>query len=388
MKNILIIHQSSELYGSDKTILMLVLGLNKSKYNPTIVLPSEGPLKEEFEKKGIKVIIAPVLKVHRKLFFPKNFLTFLKEYKKSLNILNTLHKEQKFDLVYSQTLAVLVGIIFAQKNKIKHLWHVHEIIEKPKVINTIFTKLLSLKSNHKAVYNSQETMGFWAKSEKLKAKSECIVNGLDINDKPKISEEEIKKVRNDFYKVNSDKIVIGLVGRINKWKGQQLLLKAFDILEEKNSNIKLVFLGSPPDNQEIFLTELEDKIKEFQLESKAEIIPFQKNIWKFWEAIDIAVVPSTEPEPFGMVAVEAMLCKKPVIAANHGGLTEIVLHNQTGFLFEPNNENQLAEYLQKLIDNSDLRDDFGKNGYQRVLDYFSLDKHIQKFEQIFEEVLK
>jgi len=61
------------------------------------------------------------------------------------------------------------------------------------------------------------------------------------------------------------------------------------------------------------------------------IIPFQKEISKFWQSIDIAVVPSIEPEPFGLVAVEAMLANKPVIASNHGGLTEIIINNYNGF---------------------------------------------------------
>lgn len=75
----------------------------------------------------------------------------------------------------------------------------------------------------------------------------------------------------------------------------------------------------------------------------------------------MAVVPSTEPEPFGMVAIEAMLASKPVVAANHSGLTEIVIHNETGFLVELNNIIALKEALEKLINNPELRISFGKN---------------------------
>ena len=53
MKNILFIHQSAELYGSDKTLLLLLKYLDKSKYNPLVVLPNEGPLKQELEKENI-----------------------------------------------------------------------------------------------------------------------------------------------------------------------------------------------------------------------------------------------------------------------------------------------------------------------------------------------
>jgi glycosyltransferase involved in cell wall biosynthesis len=165
-------------------------------------------------------------------------------------------------------------------------------------------------------------------------------------------------------------------------------LKAFHILSKNHSNIKLVFIGSPPPNQEVFEINLIEKIKEFQLGQRVLIIPFQEEIGKFWDSIDIAVVPSTEPEPFGMVVIEAMLASKPVVASNHGGPTEIVLDNETGFLFEPNNEDSLAMALEKLIYNPELRKTFGAKGNQRAKAVFSLDSHVQHFEKIFEALLE
>ncbi|RTY95919.1 glycosyltransferase family 4 protein [Flavobacterium sp. GT3R68] len=388
MKSILFIHQSAELYGSDKTILMFISELDKTKYYPVVVLPFEGPLKEELEKNNIKVVIAPVLKLYRKMFTPKNLVKIFKEYKDGIKMLDQLHQEHDFKLVYSHTLAALIGILFAKKRNIKHLWHVQEIIATPKIFNRAFKKILAIESNHKVVYDSKETMNFWIENNKiLTDKSEFVWNGIDVHQKVDYSAEEINKVRKDYLLSNDREIVIALVGRINSWKGQQLLLSAFHILTETHSNIKLVFLGSAPPNQEIFETNLKEKIREYHLEQKVTIIPFQKEIGKFWDAIDIAVVPSTQPEPFGMVVIEAMLSKKPVVASNHGGPTEIVIDDETGFLFIPNNENSLAEALNKLIVNPELRKEFGIKGHQRAIDYFSLESHVQHFERIFEEII-
>lgn len=149
----------------------------------------------------------------------------------------------------------------------------------------------------------------------------------------------------------------------------------------------MVFIGSAPPNQDFFVTDLEDNIRKFNLSERAIIIPFQKNIWKFWDSIDIAVVSSTEPEPFGMVAIEAMAAKKPVIAANHGGLTEIVLPRETGFLFEPGNEHDLAKYLKILLNDPEKRKTFGDRGFERASTVFSLENHVQEFERIFREVM-
>lgn len=389
MKSILFIHQSAELYGSDKTILMFISNLDKQKYFPVVLLPFDGPLKTEFEKNNIKVVIAPVLKLYRKMFTPTNILKFCKEYKDGLKIIDKLHQEHNFSIVYSHTLAALIGIRFAAKNKIKHLWHVQEIIAKPKLFNKGFIKLLSLKSNDVAVYDSKTTMEFWIDgNKKLAEKSKYICNALDVNDKPEANLEVINQIRTEIFKVQKDDVVISLVGRINSWKGQQLLLEAFKNTAEKYPNTKLVFIGSAPPNQEFFETDLIHKIQKYNLSERVLIIPFQQNIWQFWDSIDIAVVPSTEPEPFGMVAIEAMLAKKPVIAANHGGLTETVVHNETGIHFTPNDADELSKALSILIEDKNKRTKFGEKGFERVHLHFSLEKHVSQFEEIFEKLLQ
>jgi glycosyltransferase involved in cell wall biosynthesis len=388
MKTILVIHQSAELYGSDKTMLYFLSELDKTKYLPIIVLPFDGPLKIELEKNNIKVVIAPVLKLYRKMFTPKNIFKFIKEYYQGIKILNALNKEYKFDLVYTHTLAALIGILFAKKRNIKHLWHVQEIIAKPKVFNFLFKKILSLDCNHKVVYDSIATMNFWIENNlKLAEKSEAVWNGIETKNSKSFTDAELHEVRENYFFATNNEIVIALVGRINSWKGQQLLLQSFKTVIEKHKNIKLVYLGSAPPNQTIFETELRNKIKEYNLESNVILIPFQKEIEKFWNSIDIAVVPSTEPEPFGMVVIEAMLAKKPVIASNHGGPTEIVVGNETGILFEPNNHNSLSDALEKLIQDEQLRKIYGENGFKRVHNTFSLENHVNHFEKIFEELL-
>lgn len=381
MINILFIHQSAELYGSDKTLLLLLEHLDRTKFYPVVVLPFDGPLKKELEKHHIKVVLAPVLKLYRKMFHPKNIAQFLKDRKTSLSVLDELNTQHPFDLVYSNTLAVLLGVYFAKKTKIKHLWHVHEIIASPKIFTKLFTKLLSSAVNTKIIYNSKATALFWNTNPKIISKSELVLNGLETNN-VFISEADRLKIRLDLFR-SKNEIIIALVGRISRWKGQLFLLESFYELSKKNENIKLVFIGSPPPNQEGFLENLNSKIAEYKMGSKVVLLPFQEDIFTIWQAIDIAVVPSTEPEPFGLVAVEAMLAKKPVVASNHGGLTEIVVQNETGFLVEPNNKEALSEALQKLVENPELRADFGEKGYQRALSVFSVEKYVQEFENLF-----
>jgi glycosyltransferase involved in cell wall biosynthesis len=385
MKNILFIHQSAELYGSDKTLLLLLKNLDKNKFKPIVLLPFDGPLKEALENENIEVVIAPVLKLYRKLFTPKNLIGFFKDIKVAFKIVNELHKKYQFTLIYSNTLAVLLGIMFAWKNNIKHLWHVHEIIEKPSLFKKAFVGLLSLKSNTHIVYNSQATKVFWELNKSIINKGVVIWNGIEIYT-PESSTSELFDIRKNLFLAQPNEIILALVGRISRWKGQMILLDAFNNLVQKNENIKLVFVGAPPPNQEKFQEDLEDRISSFKLNDKVLIIPFQNEIHKIWQAIDIAVVPSTEPEPFGMVAIEAMLAHKPIVGSNHGGLTEIIENNATGFLVTPNSVQDLVIALEKLIQNELLRKEMGEKGYLRVTTAFSVEQYVDSFEKFFEKI--
>lgn len=377
MINILFIHQSADLYGSDKTLLQLLTNLDKSKFNPVVVIPLDGLLKEELELENIKVVIGPVLKLYRKMFMPKNIVLFLKQLKIAVSNLDELNKEHKFDIIYSNTLAVLLGMIYAKKRKIKHIWHVHEIIVHPKMIAYIFPKLLN-KYADVVVCNSKATMDNVVLREKeLINKTLIIHNGLkpQNDDYVKISKEDLGFDKEDF--------IITLIGRINRLKGHKWLLNTFINNFKNNKNIKLLFVGSPVVEQEYYLEEIEDIIKEKNVGDQVKIIGFKKDLRPFLNLTDILAVPSTEAESFGLVALEAMLSKKPVIGSNHGGLTEIIIDNETGFLVEPFNENELAKAIQKLLTNKKMREDFGVKGYERAVNEFSEEKYVTSFETLF-----
>lgn len=377
MINILFIHQSADLYGSDKTLLQLLTYIDRKKFNPIVIIPLDGPLKEELEKINIEVYITPVLKLYRNIVTLKNSIKFFSEYKKAINFLDELNRKHQFDIVYSNTLAVSLGMIYAKKRKIKHVWHVHEIIVHPKIIATIFPKLLN-KYADSIVCNSEATQHNLIEREpQIKAKSIVIHNGVE----PK-TEFQNTFSKSDFG-FNSEDLIITLIGRINRLKGHKLLLNSFINNFADQKNIKLLFVGSPVLGQENHLHEVEEIIKTNNLTEKVKILPFTKNLNSIWQITDIAVIPSTEAESFGLVAVEAMIAKKPVIGSNHGGLTEIIINNETGILVEPNNESELTTAIQQLVDNPKIRLDMGEKGQQRAIETFSIASYIQNFENLF-----
>jgi glycosyltransferase involved in cell wall biosynthesis len=374
LKKILFINQSSELYGSDRTFLLLLHHLDRNSFFPVVILPNEGPLKIELEKLNIEVVIAPVLKLYRDMFRFKNILQFCKDFFSALSILKKLNKKYDFDIVYSNTFAVLIGALFSKKSKIKHIWHVHEIIEHPSIIAWFFPKMAYYFSNL-IICNSEATKRNCVQREpRIEKKCMVIYNGV-----PHLNTMSNSK-KTDFGFDEND-MIITLVGRISRLKGHVFLLKSFKELVAVYSNLKLLFVGSPVPGQEFYLEDVLNYIKDNKLENSVKILPFSFSLDAIWNCTDIAVMPSTEKESFGLVAAEAMLAKKPVIATNHGGLKEIIQNNSTGFLVEPNSVSELSEAITALINNSELRKQMGEKGHDRIITNFSEKSYIKEMER-------
>lgn len=385
MKTILYIHQSADLYGSDKTLLYLLQKLDRNQFKPIVVIPIIGPLKDELEQLGVKTIVSPVLKIVRDQF---GILFFLKFPFLTIHALFSLRKKlkgEKIHLVQSNTLVVFLGFIYAWIYRKKHIWHIHEILGEPQILNKIFARIFYYFSNQ-VVFNSYATKDAYVKDfKKLEKKALVIYNGLDRT--------EVQLI--ELYKMNlkkrlfndSNAFIIAIIGRINNMKGHQLLLKSLNKLFSQETKVKLLIIGSTIESQKQLLVDLKELISELTLNNSILILPFQNNIWPYYDVIDVLIVPSTKPEAFGLVAVEAMLSQKPVIASNHGGITEVVQHEKTGLLFNPNDETDLYIKIKHLIDHPELIEYYGKNGEIMAQEKFSLNKYFNGFVDLYAQLL-
>ena len=380
-KTILFVHQSSDLYGSDKALLLLVKNLNNKLFTPIVVIPRKGPLLNELKKNNIKTIITPVINIHKRMFNFKELFLLPFNLIKSIFKLNKELEDFNIDFIQSNTVVVTLGFIYAKLKRKKHFWHIHEVLESPKIVAIFFSWLVKTFSDF-TIFNSIATQdSFCVRQPKIKKNSIVIYNGLDREEKT-VSNEELQELRKSLL-FSSNDIVLGLVGRINKNKGHLLLLNAFKKIEKNKPNAKLVFIGSPVKGKEYILKDIENHIEKLNLTTKVKIIEFQNEIWKFWDIIDIAIVPSTICESFGLVALEAMLSKKPVIGSNLGALKEVIENNNTGLLFNVNNEESLINSINILMENKSQRIEYGNTGFLRAKELFTSEKYVKQFESYY-----
>ena len=106
----------------------------------------------------------------------------------------------------------------------------------------------------------------------------------------------------------------------------------------------------------------------------------------FYNSPDIFVLPSIQPEPFGLVVIEAMEHKLPVVATNHGGPVEIVNNGKNGYLVDYRNADEMAARIVELLCDESKREAFGRNGYQKKQKVYSVPTMVRRIESIFRKL--
>jgi glycosyltransferase involved in cell wall biosynthesis len=365
---ILVVHQSAELYGSDRSLLELLAGIDRSRFSLIVCLPEHGPLEDALRAKGLEVHVVPLVKVSRRLFSPLGLLGLPLDFLRSARALGRVVQKRKIDLVYTNTLAVLGGALWAKLNGIPHVWHVREIILEPRAVSRFF-QIVANRFSRLLICNSEQTRAWISAAHP--DKSVTVWNGVEVASEEIHSAESRTRAREKLG-LRPNLPLIVMVGRVNAWKGQDLLMDALDRFDGSGAlPFQGVFVGSAPPGQPEFVEQLVQRIAVSPHADKIQLRTFTDAVTDYYRAADILVVPSRKPEPFGRVAIEAMSLGVPVAAASHGGLVEIVDHNVTGILFPPNDAAALADALQTLLRDCALRERLGEAGRCRQKALFS-----------------
>lgn len=385
---VLLVHQSSDMYGSDKVLFMLARGLlTQSRFHPVVVLPMAGPLFDALTESGVEVHVGEVAKVSRAIFTLTGAVHLVRSLRRSIRVLDRIVAGRSVAVVHSNTLAVLAGAGWSVARRKRHLWHVHEILVSPKLVAKSFPRLVSWAS-HRVMSNSKATEK-WLLSEQpqLGPRSVVVCNGLPEVLRPKAL--AVQRFRQCVGASDKD-VVVTLVGRINRMKGHQVLLDAAAALKVRADLPKIVFVivGGPAPGLEKLPDQLKVRATEAGLADRVHFLPFEDDVWPVWFGSDIAVVPSIEPESFGMVAIEAMAAGVPVVASGHGGILDIVCPERTGLLVPPGDALSLADALARLAGDSGLRKEMGRAGAERQRQSFSVESQISRTIGVYEEMVQ
>ena len=213
----------------------------------------------------------------------------------------------------------------------------------------------------------------------LNSKKKFLVIFRGINteyfDSDTIKKKDIDKLK-ATWKIEDNKKIILLPGRLTAWKGQEMFIEAINLFKKSNPELDFVAVILGDDQgRTVFRKKLERLVEQFNLTQNIKFVDNCNVMPVAYYISDVIVSSSIEPEAFGRVSVEAQAMKKPIIASNIGGSKETVIDNKTGLLFESGNPKSLCDKLNEIIKLDSLTLDLmGREGRKNVINRFNIEK--------------
>jgi glycosyltransferase involved in cell wall biosynthesis len=371
-RNILFLHHTADWYGADK-ILFNVLELLSHHHNCYVVLPYSGVLKEKIARLSVEYFIFPFPVFRKKYLRINGPLLLIGDFLASFPKLARLLITKRIDIVYSNTLSIAIGALLAMLFRKKHCWHIHEILERPR----IFRLFMHWCCGHLSNLNI------------------CVSNAVarNIGDLP-----SVRVVHNGidpvigkpvFARKHASHFQTAVFGRFNSWKGQLHAVKAVEYanarVDKGNGPAKLLLAGSYFENQRWWLDDVVRYVRERQLGQWVEIRDFTEEIGALYEMTDLFLVPSTLPDPFPTVALEAMSAGVPVVGYRQGGLREM-LADDPECLAQPNDPADLGERIRFFATHENERQAKARAQYDRFLGEFTKQAFNRRFLDAFSTV--
>lgn len=384
---IIYIHSSDELYGSDIVLLNLVRRLDPRRFRPLVLTPTdiayEGLLSRKLEAAGIEhhAVDLPVLR--RRYLSPTRLPALLGR------VIAAPRRVRPFlapapTLLHSNTTAVMAGALVRRQVHLPHLWHVHEIITHPSWLRKWIAFMVARSSDRVVAISQAVASHLLADQPSLAPRLSVIYDAVDTETYHPDNDGHALR---EMWKTSSDQVLVGVIGRISAWKGQELFLRALAEAIAQAPQLRGVIVGGTVPGESWRLQALQSLAQELGIASHLIWAGYRRDMPQILAALDIVVVPSTRPEPFGMVVIEAMACGRPVIATRHGGPCETIKEGETGYLVSPQHTSELRTALVRLASQPQLRQQLGAAGRQRVLQQFSYPHHIAAFEQLYLDML-
>lgn len=213
----------------------------------------------------------------------------------------------------------------------------------------------------------------------------CISNGIDLKDKFNIQKynEQTKNKIKEKHNIPNENMIVTFIGRLVKEKGILDLLNSFNKID--NKNVTLIIIGGLPQGERD--TDTFEELQKFKNNNNIIFTGHVDNAEEYLYSSDIFCLPSYR-EGMPRSIIEAMAMKNAVLATNIRGSREEVIHNETGYLFNVQDDDQIADYINFLYANPKKLEEMKENGFKRALDLYDEEKVVAKQLEVFNKAIR
>ena len=350
--------------GGQQSLLLLLKGLDRSKFTPHLICPAHGGFVEEARSDGITTTVVPVPPLRSfSLMMVWRLIGYI--------------REKNIDLVHTDSPRWTVYLGLAAKAVGKPLvWHVRVGNPDPALYEAFLFALCA-----RVIAVSQAVAKRFVRFQDAE-KVAVIHNSVDLNS----FSPELAGAEDVMRRGAPGRLAIGTFGRLVREKGQETLLEAAALAASELPQEPLYFVVGK--GEESYENRLQLRARELDLGESVFFLGFRSDIARIMAALDIVILYSTFVEGFSRVIIEAMATGKPVITTDLGGNPEAVIHGYNGLLVEPDGDPaKLAQAIVELAQDAEGRSRMGRNSRLRVEDLFDIERNIAGIESVYSELL-
>jgi len=303
----------------------------------------------------------------------------------SVGYLCYLIRKMRPDIVHSNTAVVLSAGVAARVSNVPHIWHMREFFDDFPRLWTVYRRFMGAFSDLIVCVSSAVAAQFSGGSPR--AKVVVCHNGFPQDEYEGVTDERRARFREAVGL--PDGPVIGVVGRIKCGrKGQDVFVRAAGIVARRNPRVTFAMIGSPYPGNEGHLTRVLAIADEVGIRDRVIYTGDVDDVKAAYAALDISVLPSAHPEPFGGVVIESMALGVPVIGTRIGGTAEQIEDRVTGLLVPPNDDKALADAMLCLINDPARAQEMGRAGRRRFLAEFEFESFYRRLRALYASVLR
>jgi glycosyltransferase involved in cell wall biosynthesis len=382
---ILFIDQSGQLGGAEICLLPLAIRCTPQS---EVLLLSDGPFRNRLHAEGVTVSVESDARIQciKKDRMRFGALAALPGILRQVRMI--AERAKPFDMVFLNTQkALILGAFGRALHGKPTVWHVHDIVSREhfgRLHLTLIKWAVKVGVDH-VIANSRASADALIELTGLPRSAVPVVhNGVDMtrfgDDAGQAS--AVIEQRRAALGLPRDAFLVGLFGRFTQWKGQHVALDAI----ARVPNAHLVLVGDALFGETAYARSLRAQAEALGITDRVHFAGFQHDVASWMKAMDVIVHASTQPEPFGLVIIEAMAAGKPVIASNGGAVPEIVRHGENGIIIEPGDASKLAVAINTLQREPEMAGRIAAQGHADAGQHFSIDRYLQQMTRVLFDI--
>ncbi len=377
-----------DIGGAEKSLLTLldVMGKSAPTINRHVILGSHGPLVEQINSLGASVEVLPFpgslramgdsglrhMRDHIRFLAAVPFMLagvclYILRLRKQLRSLRPA-------IVHTNGMKMHLLGALGKPTTAKLIWHIRDYPSRRPVMRHLL-RLLASRSTL-AIANSKSV----ANDVKRTLATDAVVQIYNAIDtcyfRPSVMDAVFLDDLCGLPAAVPGTIRVGMVGTYARWKGQDVFIRAAALVQLSRP-VRFYVVGGPiysTNGAQFSEGELRGLARSLAVDKQLGFVPFQRDIRRVYQSLDVVVHASTLPEPFGLVIAEAMSAGKPVVIADAGGASELFTDGIDGLGFPPGRADLLAARIQSLIDNDMFRTQLGEAARLKATTAWSLSR--------------